>query len=231
MKNVKKTKSIDIIIMTEPMLLPSSSPTRMPSVAGRRTTGCPGPSGRTRRPPPSGDGPLCHRRHGDHDVRRRRPALRQHRQRRRLGVAASSAGARVPARGIGDAGRAARAPALRDQRPAQLPGELSDRFARRAAIHSWEAVAHRSSHEVPLLEGTIATLECELHDVADGGDHAVVIGHVVELEHGAVPRPIRCSSTGAHTTRSAPPRRRRLRRAWARRPRSRCRRGTGRCGC
>jgi 3-hydroxy-9,10-secoandrosta-1,3,5(10)-triene-9,17-dione monooxygenase reductase component len=33
------------------------------------------------------------------------------------------------------------------------------------------------------LDGAIATLECELHDVADGGDHAVVVGHVVALEH------------------------------------------------
>jgi flavin reductase (DIM6/NTAB) family NADH-FMN oxidoreductase RutF len=67
--------------------------------------------------------------------------------------------------------------------------ELSDRFARRAATDSWEAVAHRSSREMPLLDGAIATLECELHDVADGGDHSVVIGRVVELEHEAVPEP------------------------------------------
>jgi 3-hydroxy-9,10-secoandrosta-1,3,5(10)-triene-9,17-dione monooxygenase reductase component len=65
--------------------------------------------------------------------------------------------------------------------------ELSDRFGRPAATDSWDAVAHRSSREVPLLEGAIATLECELHDVAEGGDHSVVIGHVVELDHEAVP--------------------------------------------
>jgi flavin reductase (DIM6/NTAB) family NADH-FMN oxidoreductase RutF len=61
--------------------------------------------------------------------------------------------------------------------------ELSDRFARRSGPDTWDAVAHRSVEGIPLLEGAIATLECELHDLADGGDHAVVVGHVVALEH------------------------------------------------
>jgi flavin reductase (DIM6/NTAB) family NADH-FMN oxidoreductase RutF len=61
--------------------------------------------------------------------------------------------------------------------------ELSERFARRAGPDTWDAVAHRSVEGIPLLEGAIATLECELHDLADGGDHAVVVGHVVALEH------------------------------------------------
>jgi flavin reductase (DIM6/NTAB) family NADH-FMN oxidoreductase RutF len=61
--------------------------------------------------------------------------------------------------------------------------ELSDRFARQACDDLWDTVAHRSAQGIPLLDGAIATLECELHDVADGGDHAVVVGHVVGLEH------------------------------------------------
>jgi len=61
--------------------------------------------------------------------------------------------------------------------------ELSDRFARRASAETWDEVAHRSADGIPLLDGAIATLECELHDVADAGDHAVVVGHVVALEH------------------------------------------------
>jgi flavin reductase (DIM6/NTAB) family NADH-FMN oxidoreductase RutF len=61
--------------------------------------------------------------------------------------------------------------------------ELSDRFARRTAPDTWEAVAHSDDSGLPLLEGSIATLQCDLHDVADGGDHAVVVGHVVELDH------------------------------------------------
>lgn len=63
--------------------------------------------------------------------------------------------------------------------------ELSDRFARRAASDTWDGVTHRSVSGIPLLDGAIATLECELHDIADGGDHVVVVGHVVDLAHAA----------------------------------------------
>jgi flavin reductase (DIM6/NTAB) family NADH-FMN oxidoreductase RutF len=61
--------------------------------------------------------------------------------------------------------------------------ELSDRFARRTACDTWDRVAHRSAGGIPLLDGAIATLQCELHDVADGGDHTVVVGHVLDLAH------------------------------------------------
>lgn len=61
--------------------------------------------------------------------------------------------------------------------------ELSDSFARRACEVRWEDIAHRSADGIPLLDGAIATLLCDLHDVADGGDHAVIVGHVVELDH------------------------------------------------
>jgi flavin reductase (DIM6/NTAB) family NADH-FMN oxidoreductase RutF len=60
--------------------------------------------------------------------------------------------------------------------------ELSDRFAQRTAPDTWDSVAHRTVAEIPLLEGAIATLRCELHDVADGGDHTVVVGHVIGLD-------------------------------------------------
>ena len=59
---------------------------------------------------------------------------------------------------------------------------LSDRFARRAHSETWREVDHRLSDGVPVLGGTIATLDCALHDIADGGDHAVVVGRVVEVE-------------------------------------------------
>jgi flavin reductase (DIM6/NTAB) family NADH-FMN oxidoreductase RutF len=63
--------------------------------------------------------------------------------------------------------------------------ELSDRFARRAADDTWDAVAHRSANGIPVLEGAIATLQCELHDVADAGDHVVVVGHVIALDEAS----------------------------------------------
>ena len=84
--------------------------------------------------------------------------------------------------------------------------DLSDRFARRAGPDTWDLVAHRSPLELPLLEGSIATLECDLHDVADGGDHAVVIGRVVELEHaGADDAEPLLFYAGAYRSLGAPP--------------------------
>jgi flavin reductase (DIM6/NTAB) family NADH-FMN oxidoreductase RutF len=50
--------------------------------------------------------------------------------------------------------------------------ELAERFARRGA--HWDGVAHRDGR----LHGALATLECEVHDVADGGDHRIVVGRI-----------------------------------------------------
>ncbi|WP_028062998.1 flavin reductase family protein [Solirubrobacter soli] len=59
----------------------------------------------------------------------------------------------------------------------QRQRELAQRFARRGA--TWDDVAHRDG----LLDGALATLECEVHDVADGGDHQIVVGRVLAVEH------------------------------------------------
>jgi flavin reductase (DIM6/NTAB) family NADH-FMN oxidoreductase RutF len=62
--------------------------------------------------------------------------------------------------------------------------ELAERFAGRSNRHTWERVAHRpGAHGAPLLDGALATLECTLHDIADGGDHRIVIGRVLEVDH------------------------------------------------
>jgi flavin reductase (DIM6/NTAB) family NADH-FMN oxidoreductase RutF len=57
--------------------------------------------------------------------------------------------------------------------------ELWDR-SRGAQDDPWDAVAHGIADGIPLLHSAVATLQCDLHDLADGGDHAVVIGHVAE---------------------------------------------------
>jgi 3-hydroxy-9,10-secoandrosta-1,3,5(10)-triene-9,17-dione monooxygenase reductase component len=54
---------------------------------------------------------------------------------------------------------------------------LAQRFARRDA--GWDGVAHRDG----LLDGALATLECAVHDVAGGGDHRIVVGRVLAVEH------------------------------------------------
>lgn len=60
---------------------------------------------------------------------------------------------------------------------------LAQRFARRGA--TWDGIAARSGAAtgVPLLDGALATLECAVHDVADGGDHRIVVGRVLAVEH------------------------------------------------
>jgi 3-hydroxy-9,10-secoandrosta-1,3,5(10)-triene-9,17-dione monooxygenase reductase component len=60
---------------------------------------------------------------------------------------------------------------------------LSDRFARRSDDGTWDGVAYRVFDGVPLLEGSLATVECRVHDIADGGDHAIAIGQVVAVAH------------------------------------------------
>jgi flavin reductase (DIM6/NTAB) family NADH-FMN oxidoreductase RutF len=36
----------------------------------------------------------------------------------------------------------------------------------------------------PVLEGSLAVIECRLGDIFDGGDHELVTGHVVAMEIG-----------------------------------------------
>ena len=55
--------------------------------------------------------------------------------------------------------------------------ELAQRFARRGA--TWDGVAHRDGR----LQGALATLECTLHEVADGGDHRIVVGRIHAVEY------------------------------------------------
>ena len=37
----------------------------------------------------------------------------------------------------------------------------------------------------PLIDGSLATLECTLGDIFDGGDHEIVTGHVVAMDIGS----------------------------------------------
>lgn len=61
----------------------------------------------------------------------------------------------------------------------------ADRFARRHHDEAWAGVPHRTGIAgAPLIDDAVATLECALHDVADGGDHRIVVGRVLAVEHG-----------------------------------------------
>lgn len=65
--------------------------------------------------------------------------------------------------------------------------QLAERFARAHSRDTWAGVAHRPAPATgaALIDGALATLECELHDVADGGDHTIAIGRVLAVEHPA----------------------------------------------
>lgn len=62
-------------------------------------------------------------------------------------------------------------------------GALAQRFAKRGSV--WDGVTHRdgAATGVPLLHGALATLECAVHDLADGGDHRIVVGRVLAVSH------------------------------------------------
>lgn len=62
--------------------------------------------------------------------------------------------------------------------------DLAHRFAGKAAADTWAGVDHEPGLVgAPRLAGALATLECTLHDVADGGDHRIVVGRVLAVEH------------------------------------------------
>ena len=55
-----------------------------------------------------------------------------------------------------------------------LAARVPDKFAGVA----WQ----RSAHGLPLIDGCIARIECELHGVLDAGDHWFVLGRVIAME-------------------------------------------------
>jgi flavin reductase (DIM6/NTAB) family NADH-FMN oxidoreductase RutF len=56
----------------------------------------------------------------------------------------------------------------------QLAGKGPDKFA--------EVEYTVSDHNLPVIAGALATIECSLHSVTDAGDHYFVLGRVLRLE-------------------------------------------------
>jgi flavin reductase (DIM6/NTAB) family NADH-FMN oxidoreductase RutF len=58
--------------------------------------------------------------------------------------------------------------------------ELAAVFAsKRVAREKFEAVTHTVAHGVPVLDGALAWVACELTELLPGGDHTIGIGSVV----------------------------------------------------
>lgn len=61
---------------------------------------------------------------------------------------------------------------------------LSGQFASKLPVEEkFELVAHSTRHEVPILDGALAWVACELRELVDGGDHTIGIGAVVGMDH------------------------------------------------
>jgi len=59
---------------------------------------------------------------------------------------------------------------------------VSERFAR-TGTGKWQGVKHSIGETgVPLLEGALATFECEVEARHEAGDHLLVVGRVLRLE-------------------------------------------------
>ena len=59
--------------------------------------------------------------------------------------------------------------------------ELAVRFAGRGEDRFAGLRTTPGRHGIPLIDGAIAHIQCDLHAVLDGGDHAIVVGRVRAL--------------------------------------------------
>jgi flavin reductase (DIM6/NTAB) family NADH-FMN oxidoreductase RutF len=61
--------------------------------------------------------------------------------------------------------------------------ELARVFAsKRVGREKFEAVTHRVAHGVPVLDGTLAWLACDLEALYPAGDHTIGIGRITHLD-------------------------------------------------
>jgi flavin reductase (DIM6/NTAB) family NADH-FMN oxidoreductase RutF len=68
--------------------------------------------------------------------------------------------------------------------------EISTRFAR-ALTDKWEGLSPRPANRIgaPLIRDALAWFECATWARYDGGDHIILVGHVLHLERIAAPSP------------------------------------------
>ena len=82
--------------------------------------------------------------------------------------------------------------------------ELARVFAsKRIAREKFESVTHVESHGVPVLDGALAWIACELRELRPGGDHVIGIGEVIGMGAGEPADPL-VYYRGAYTTTADP---------------------------
>jgi 3-hydroxy-9,10-secoandrosta-1,3,5(10)-triene-9,17-dione monooxygenase reductase component len=63
--------------------------------------------------------------------------------------------------------------------------ELAAVFAsKRVPREKFESVTHAEAHGVPVLDGALAWIACELRELHPGGDHVIGIGEVIGMDTG-----------------------------------------------
>ena len=61
--------------------------------------------------------------------------------------------------------------------------DLARAFAsKRTPAEKFEAATHRVAHGVPVLDGAVGWLACDLRDLHDGGDHVIGVGAVTACD-------------------------------------------------
>ena len=69
--------------------------------------------------------------------------------------------------------------------------DLARVFAsKRVAREKFAEATHREAHGVPVLDGALAWLVCDLQALHPGGDHEIGIGAVTALEHDPAGEPL-----------------------------------------
>lgn len=64
--------------------------------------------------------------------------------------------------------------------------QVSRQFAKKGSSEKFEGIAYYSGDiGVPVLEGTLTSVECEVTAIVDGGDHKILLGKGVKI-HQAV---------------------------------------------
>ena len=74
---------------------------------------------------------------------------------------------------------------------AEDQGELADVFAsKRLAREKFEGVTHTVAHGVPVLDGALAWIACELRELVPAGDHVIGLGEVTQMDARDDGRPL-----------------------------------------
>jgi flavin reductase (DIM6/NTAB) family NADH-FMN oxidoreductase RutF len=77
--------------------------------------------------------------------------------------------------------------------------DLAAVFAsKRVARQKFEAVTHRVAHGVPVLDGALAWLACDLEALHAAGDHTIGIGRVTHLDADPAGEPLVFFGGGYH---------------------------------